>query len=66
MLIDRRAAALAEACEVPFEALDLALYNWQQRDPDGRATLGAGAGPRTDTSNAERAAAALGVTLDAE
>jgi hypothetical protein len=66
MLIDRRAAALAEACEVPLEALDLALYNWQQRDPDNRATLGAGAGARTDTSGAERAAAALGVALDAE
>jgi hypothetical protein len=60
MLIDRRAAALAEACEVPFEALDLALYNWQ-RGEDARATLGAGPAARDDTSHAERAAAALGV-----
>jgi hypothetical protein len=60
MLIDRRAAALAEACQVPFEALDLALYNWQRGD-DARATLGAGAAARDDASHAERAAAALGV-----
>jgi hypothetical protein len=66
MLIDRRAAALAEACQVPFEALDLALYNWQQRDPDDRATLGAGSGARTDTTSAERAASALGVDLEAD
>jgi hypothetical protein len=60
LLIDRRAAALAEACEVPFEALDLALYNWQ-RGEDGRATLGAGAAARADAARGERAAAALGV-----
>ena len=39
LLIDRRAAVLADACEVPLEALDLALYNWQRED--GRVTLGA-------------------------
>jgi hypothetical protein len=60
MLIDRRAAALAEACEVPFEALDLGLYNWQRGEED-RATLGAGAAARADTLRGERAAAALGV-----
>jgi hypothetical protein len=38
MLLDRRGAALIEACEVPLEALDLALYNW---GGDERATLGA-------------------------
>ena len=60
MLIDRRGAALAEACDVPFEALDLALYNWQ-RGADDRATLGAGPDARADTARADRAAAALGV-----
>jgi hypothetical protein len=60
LLIDRRAAALAQACEVPLEALDVALFNWQ-RGEDERATLGAGPGPRADTAGRERAAAALGV-----
>jgi hypothetical protein len=60
MLIDRRAAALAEACEVPFEALDLALYNFQCGQ-ERRATLGAGPAARASRSHAERAASALGV-----
>jgi hypothetical protein len=60
MLIDRRATELVEACEVPFEALDLALYNWQAGE-DGRATLGAGPAARSDAVHAERAASALGV-----
>jgi hypothetical protein len=47
MLLARRAAALVEACEVPLEALDLALYNWGGEE---RATLGATetAADRTD------------------
>ena len=64
MLIDRRAQALAEACHVPLEALDLALYNWQRsvsRD-DPRATLGAGASARADAARAEQAASVLGVS----
>jgi hypothetical protein len=28
LLLDRRAAALAGACGVPLEVLDLALHNW--------------------------------------
>ena len=40
LLLDRRAAALAEAAEVPLEALDLALFNWSQPDGAERATLG--------------------------
>jgi hypothetical protein len=60
MLIDRRATALAEACEVPFEALDLALYNFHSGE-EARATLGAGPAARVDTVRAERAASALGV-----
>jgi len=42
-LLERRAADLAEACQVPLEALDLALFNWG-RPEDARATLGAQAG----------------------
>ncbi len=60
LLIDRRAAALAEACEVPLEALDLGLYNWQ-RGAEDRATFGAGPSARADEARAERAASALGV-----
>jgi hypothetical protein len=30
LLLDRRAAELAQACDVPLEALDLALDNWQR------------------------------------
>ncbi|HVE68060.1 MAG TPA: hypothetical protein VNB64_05705 [Solirubrobacteraceae bacterium] len=60
LLIDRRAAALAQAAGVPLEALDLALFNWQ-RGEERRATLGAGEAARADTSGRERAAAALGV-----
>jgi len=37
LLLERRAAALAEACAAPLEALDLALANWGS---EARATLG--------------------------
>ena len=37
LLLDRRAVALAEACELPLEALDAGLYNWGQGE---RASLG--------------------------
>ena len=60
LLIDRRAATLAEAAEVPLEALDLALFNWQ-RGEERRATLGAGDAAGADTARRERAAAALGL-----
>lgn len=30
MLLERRAADLAAACELPLEALDLGLYNWER------------------------------------
>jgi hypothetical protein len=38
--LERRATMLAEACETPLAALDLALFNWGSSE---RATLGAGA-----------------------
>ena len=57
-LLERRAGDLAGACEVPIEALDLALANFGR--PDGRVTQGAGA-LEADASVQERAEAALGV-----
>jgi hypothetical protein len=39
-LLDHRAADLAAAAEVPLEAVELALWNWQA-GAEGRATLGA-------------------------
>jgi hypothetical protein len=56
MLLERRAAALAEAAEVPVEVLDLALANWSGGE---RATLGM-APDSTDVGALERASAALG------
>jgi hypothetical protein len=38
LLLERRAAALAEACDVPLAALDVALWNWGHGGE--RATLG--------------------------
>ncbi len=57
LLLDRRAAALAEAVSVPVETLDLALANWASAQ---RATLGFP--PETSDSGAgERAGDALGL-----
>ena len=55
LLLERRAAGLAEACQVPLEALDLGLYNWERgsrvcmglppgSEPDPIAVDGARAG----------------------
>jgi hypothetical protein len=57
LLLERRAASLAQAAAVPIEALDLALANWASPQP---ATLGV---PRTssDDDAFERAGAALGL-----
>jgi len=57
LLLERRAAALAEAASVPIEALDLALSNWLS---PLRASMGFP--PHTvDERARERAGAALGV-----
>ena len=58
ILLERRARTLADAAEVPIEALDLALFNWGARG-GARATYGASA----VVVDAERAAIAdvLGV-----
>jgi hypothetical protein len=55
LLLDRRAAALAEAAEAPVGSLELALANWGAGE---RATLGFAAQPSDDETLA-RARAAL-------
>ena len=57
-LLERRATDLADASEVPLEALDLALANFGSEA--GRSTQGAGAGV-ADGDAHERAASALDV-----
>jgi hypothetical protein len=56
LLLERRAAALAEACGMPLEALDAGLYNWER---GSRATLGMGAASEPDTAVLEATRAAL-------
>jgi hypothetical protein len=58
LLLERRAAELAQECAVPVAALDLALYNWAS--PDARATVGFG-GVEGDPEARERSLAALGL-----
>ena len=58
MLLERRARDLADAAELPIEALDLALFNWAAPQR-GRATMGSpAAAPEAET---EAIAAVLGV-----
>jgi hypothetical protein len=58
LLLDRRAAALAQACGIELEALDLAFYNWERGE---RATLGVDPAVEPDSGTLERAQAALGL-----
>jgi len=55
MLLERRARDLADAAEVPIEALDLALFNWAAPER-GRATMGS-----TAAASADEQAAIAGV-----
>ncbi len=57
LLLERRAAALAQAVPVPLAALDLALWNW---GAGGRATLGFAA-DAADEDTLLHARAALGL-----
>ena len=59
LLLERRAADLAQACEVPLEALDLAFHNWGAGRPDCRRFAGGRRGRRGLCSNG--AQDALGV-----
>jgi hypothetical protein len=51
MLLERRARELADAAELPIEALDLALFNWAA-PPRGRATMGSSAAATEDETAA--------------
>ena len=57
LLLERRAAGLAEAAELPIEALDLGLFNWQRGE---RAHGGVG-DDAPDEAVRERTAAAFGL-----
>jgi hypothetical protein len=58
MLLQRRAAQLAQACAVPLEALDLGLYNWGLGE---RATLGLEPGAEADEALLTQARGGLGL-----
>jgi hypothetical protein len=58
LLLERRAAGLAEACGVPLEALDVGLFNWG-RPPGERATLGLGSDSEPDPAALASTRAAL-------
>ena len=58
LLLDRRAAALAQACGIELEGLDVAFYNWERGE---RATLGVDPAVEPDSRTLEQAQAALGL-----
>jgi hypothetical protein len=58
LLLERRAKELAEAAEVPLDALDLALFNFAQPE-SRRATMGSRAEP--DPELVARVESALGL-----
>lgn len=59
LLLERRAAELADACEVPLAALDLALWNWSRPVAGARSGLGFAGEP--DAAAFARAGDALGL-----
>jgi hypothetical protein len=58
LLLERRAAELAQACGVPLEALDVGLYNWGRAQ---RALLGLGVDAEPDAGVLASARTALGL-----
>jgi hypothetical protein len=56
MLLERRAAQLAQACGFPLEALDLGFENWERGE---RVTAGLGPGAEPGPEHVESALAAL-------
>jgi len=58
LLVDRRAAELAQACGLALAALDLGLYNWERGE---RATVGMAAGACLDEYALARTRTALGL-----
>jgi hypothetical protein len=58
LLLERRALELARACELPLEALDLALYNWEARE---RTTMGLGPDAEVSAEILEGVSGTLGL-----
>jgi hypothetical protein len=58
MLLERRSADLAAACELPLEALDLGFYNWEQ---GSRTGLGIDPSTEPDPAFLDAAQGALGL-----
>lgn len=58
MLLERRAADLAAACQLPLEALDTGFFNWER---GSRATLGVDAELEPDPAALENTRAAVGL-----
>jgi hypothetical protein len=58
LLLERRAAELAQAAGLPLAALDVGLYNWERGE---RATLGFGPETRADAGVLAATRAALGL-----
>ncbi len=56
MLLERRAAQLAQGCGFPVEALDLGLENWERGE---RVTAGLGPGAEPSSTHLESALGAL-------
>lgn len=61
LLLERRAAELAEACQLPLEALDVGFYNWER---GSRSSLGMGPGAEADPAALATARSALAVETD--
>jgi hypothetical protein len=59
LLLERRAAELAQACGLPLDTLDLGLHNWGRGGQ--RATMGLGAGAEPDAAAVEPIRDALGL-----
>jgi hypothetical protein len=58
LLLERRAAQLAESCGVPLESLDLGLYNWERQQ---RTTAGLDPATEADPATLARVRTALEV-----
>ena len=58
LLLERRAAELAEACGLPLAALDVGLYNWER---GARALLGMPAELDPDPAALDSIRGALGL-----
>jgi hypothetical protein len=58
LLLERRAQDMAAACELPLEAFDVGLYNWER---GSRATLGMDSGEEPDATTLGATLAALGL-----